>query len=134
MKANREAARRSRLRKQEYFDNLIADISRYQKENAQIRAMISLRTQAYSNLMTENNVLRSQLAHLQHRLHFLNGLIASTNAVYSDHPATLQFEANCTSNELSVDDYLGNSNTFNYLYVSQPTISIPPFNNGIFML
>lgn len=134
MKANREAARRSRMRKQEYFHHLIADISRYQKENGQIRAMISLVTQAYSNLMNENAVLRSQLTQLQHRLHSLNELIASTNAVYFDQPATLQFLANCTSNELIVDDYLGNSNTFNYPYLSQPTITVPPFNNGLFML
>lgn len=134
MKANREAARRSRMRKQEYFHHLIADISRYQKENGQIRAMISLVTQAYSNLMNENAVLRSQLAQLQHRLHSLNGLIASTNAVYFDQPATLQFLANCASNELIVDDYLGNSNTFNYPYLSQPTITVPPFNNCLFML
>lgn len=135
MKANREAARRSRMRKQEYFHHLIADISRCQKENGQIRAMISLVTQAYSNLMNENAVLTSQLAQLEHRLHSLNGLIASTNAVYFDQPAaTLQFLANCTSNELIVDDYLGNSNTFNYSYLSQPTITVPPFNNGLFML
>lgn len=75
MLTNRESARRSRLRKQKHHDDLMAQSSQLKKDNGQILAVVSLRTQNYLGVEAENSVLRTQMMELTSRLNSLNEIL-----------------------------------------------------------
>ncbi|KAL2537682.1 basic leucine-zipper 44 [Forsythia ovata] len=80
MISNRESARRSRLRKQKQLDDLMAEVTKFRKENNQIITRINFTTQNYLNIEAENSIIRAQIAELSHRLQSLNEIISFLNA------------------------------------------------------
>ncbi|KAJ4714314.1 BZIP transcription factor [Melia azedarach] len=66
--SNREAARRSRVRKRAQLDDLIADANRLHNENRQIQYMILYSFQDYVNLLRENSLLNARHEKLQRKL------------------------------------------------------------------
>ncbi|KAI3460755.1 hypothetical protein Pfo_017418 [Paulownia fortunei] len=79
--SNRESARRSRMRKQQHFDELTVQVSQMQEENKKLSQMIDGATQLYLNFASENNVLRAQLAELTDRLRSLNSVLQIASEV-----------------------------------------------------
>ncbi|XP_010471646.1 PREDICTED: bZIP transcription factor 44-like [Camelina sativa] len=73
--SNRESARRSRMRKQKYLDDLTVQVTHLRKENAQLVAGIAVTTQHYVTIEAENDILRAQLLELNHRLQSLNEIV-----------------------------------------------------------
>lgn len=71
MLSNRESARRSRMRKQKHQDDLTAQVSQLKKDNAQILAVLNLRSQNFLAVEADNSVLRTQLMELTSRLNSL---------------------------------------------------------------
>ncbi|KAJ8460451.1 hypothetical protein OPV22_033377 [Ensete ventricosum] len=79
MKSNRESARRSRMRKQKHLDDIAAQICQLRKENGQILTSLSLTTQQFLAVDTENSVLRTQMMELSSRLQSLNEILHCLN-------------------------------------------------------
>ncbi|PIM98830.1 hypothetical protein CDL12_28689 [Handroanthus impetiginosus] len=79
--SNRESARRSRMRKQQHLDELIAQEKQLQDENKKLRQMIDGSSQLYINFASENNVLRAQVAELTDRLRSLNSVLQIASEV-----------------------------------------------------
>ncbi|TYI42960.1 hypothetical protein ES332_A01G135500v1 [Gossypium tomentosum] len=75
MESNRESARRSRMRKQKYLDDLMAQLTLLRKDNNQILTSINFITHHYFNIEAENSVLRAQLMELSQRLDSLNHIL-----------------------------------------------------------
>ncbi|URE34791.1 ocs element-binding factor 1 [Musa troglodytarum] len=91
MKSNRESARRSRMRKQKHLNDLAAQICQLRKENSQILTSLSLTTQHFFAVETENSVLRTRMMELSSRLqsldeilHCLNGSNTISNGLFCD--------------------------------------------------
>ncbi|XP_028767949.1 bZIP transcription factor 44-like [Neltuma alba] len=80
MISNRESARRSRMRKQKHLDDLVAQVAQLRKENQQILTSVTLTTEQYLRVESDNSVLRAQASELSHRLESLNEIIDSLNA------------------------------------------------------
>uniref|UniRef100_A0A2P2JSP6 BZIP domain-containing protein n=1 Tax=Rhizophora mucronata TaxID=61149 RepID=A0A2P2JSP6_RHIMU len=77
--SNREAARRSRLRKQKQLDDLSEQLAQLKKQNDEITTSLNVSNQLYMNMESENSVLKAQLAELTHRLESLNDIISYAN-------------------------------------------------------
>ncbi|GJN36165.1 hypothetical protein PR202_gb25005 [Eleusine coracana subsp. coracana] len=60
MLSNRESARRSRARKQQRLEELVAEVARLQAENAQVQASIATFDREFSKVDGENAVLRAR--------------------------------------------------------------------------
>ncbi|KAG9449744.1 hypothetical protein H6P81_009709 [Aristolochia fimbriata] len=75
MQSNRESARRSRMRKQKHLDDLMAQVAQLRKENNEILSRLSVTTQHYLNVESDNSVLRTQMMELSNRLESLNEII-----------------------------------------------------------
>lgn len=84
MLSNRESARRSRMRKQNHLDNLIAQQGQLRKENNNILSSMNVSTQLYLNVEAENSILRAQMAELGQRLQSLNDIINCVNTIDGD--------------------------------------------------
>ncbi|OIW17969.1 hypothetical protein TanjilG_17805 [Lupinus angustifolius] len=80
MVSNRESARRSRMKKQQHLDGLIAQIDQLNKENNQIRTSVEITTQHYLNIEAENAIIRAQVEELSNRLQSLNEIIDYINS------------------------------------------------------
>ncbi|KAG8389561.1 hypothetical protein BUALT_Bualt02G0242000 [Buddleja alternifolia] len=79
--SNRESARRSRMKKQQHLDELIAQESQMQEENKKLRQMIDGASELYLNFASENNVLRAQVGELTDRLRSLNSVLQIASEV-----------------------------------------------------
>lgn len=79
MESNRDAARRSRMKKQQHVNKLIAEISQLQTHNKVIMSKINEAANMFVYVSSENNVLRTQLSELTTKLHSLNSLLCSVN-------------------------------------------------------
>ncbi|GAB2293912.1 hypothetical protein Dimus_028125 [Dionaea muscipula] len=77
MESNRESAKRSRMRKQQQLDGLMAQVAHLKKENSDIAIKVNLAIQNYLKIESENCVLRAQIAELSTRFQSLDGLITS---------------------------------------------------------
>ncbi|XP_010911133.1 bZIP transcription factor 53 [Elaeis guineensis] len=75
MLSNRESARRSRMKKQHHLDDLINQAAQLRNENEHIVMQANLITQRYTELETENSVLRAQVMELTERLQSLNSVL-----------------------------------------------------------
>ncbi|XP_031117824.1 bZIP transcription factor 44 [Ipomoea triloba] len=80
MQSNRESARRSRMRKQQHLDELMAQAAALKKENAQILSKISSTARDFMNVEAENSVLRAQMMELSQRLQSLNDILSRMNS------------------------------------------------------
>ncbi|KAL8101086.1 bZIP transcription factor 53 [Apium graveolens] len=75
MISNRESARRSRMKKQQHVDKLIAEVNQLQSQNKVVSEKINEATDKFVGVVSENNVLRAQLSELTDRLHSLNSVL-----------------------------------------------------------
>lgn len=80
MQSNRDSARRSRMRKQQHLDELMAQVSQLREENGQILTSLNITTQQYLGVEAENSVLRIQMMELSTRLQSLNEILHCMNA------------------------------------------------------
>lgn len=76
MQSNRESARRSRMRKQQHLDEMMAQSAQLKEENGQIQGKINATTQHFMAIEAENSVLRAQMMELSHRLQSLNDILS----------------------------------------------------------
>ncbi|GLJ19676.1 hypothetical protein SUGI_0356400 [Cryptomeria japonica] len=72
MIANRESARKSRLRKQQHLDELNADVDNLGAENNMLFTQLNIVSLNYMQLQEENSLLRSHAMDLSHKLQSLN--------------------------------------------------------------
>ncbi|RZR86270.1 hypothetical protein BHM03_00013442 [Ensete ventricosum] len=79
MISNRESARRSRMRKQQHLDELMAQANQLRKENRQLLTNLSLTKQHYAAVEYENSVLRAQVMELRSRLQSLDEILDYLN-------------------------------------------------------
>ncbi|KAL8527222.1 hypothetical protein ACS0TY_005195 [Phlomoides rotata] len=79
--SNRESARRSRMRKQQHLDELVAQENKIKQENKKLREMIDGASELYLNFASENNVLRAQVSELTDRLRSLNSVLQIASEV-----------------------------------------------------
>lgn len=86
MISNRESARRSRLRKQNHLDELMAQVAQLRKENQQILCGLNLTTQHHACVEAENAILRAQAAELSSRLQSLNEIVSFLGAANDGFP------------------------------------------------
>ncbi|XP_019153306.1 PREDICTED: bZIP transcription factor 44-like [Ipomoea nil] len=91
MQSNRESARRSRMRKQQHLDELMAQAAALKKENAQILSKISSTARDFMNVEAENSVLRAQMMELSQRLQSLNDILSRMNSSSSSPAGTHGF-------------------------------------------
>jgi predicted nucleic acid-binding Zn-ribbon protein len=75
MISNRESARRSRVRKQKQLEDLMAEVSRLQKENSAFTQRINGTSQKYIEVESANNLLRAQTMELTDRLRSINSVL-----------------------------------------------------------
>ncbi|PSS31314.1 BZIP transcription factor [Actinidia chinensis var. chinensis] len=114
MQSNRESARRSRMRKQKHVNDLMAEVAQLSKENNQILTRISITTQHYHNVESENSVLRAQMGELSQRLQSLNDILNCMNTGNS------VFEAD-QNIQINQDSFMNNS--WNWMYLNQPIMA-----------
>ncbi|XP_023523640.1 bZIP transcription factor 11-like [Cucurbita pepo subsp. pepo] len=79
MQSNRESARRSRMRKQQHLDGLMAQVGQLRENKNQMISRINLTTHLFLNVEAENSVLRAQILELTHRLDSLNRILSHIN-------------------------------------------------------
>ncbi|XP_072978612.1 bZIP transcription factor 44-like [Typha angustifolia] len=77
--SNRESARRSRMRKQQHLDDLMAQVNQLGKDNSQIITALNVTTQHCMAVEAENSVLRTQMLELSNRLQSLNEILHCIN-------------------------------------------------------
>ncbi|KAK3008147.1 hypothetical protein RJ639_015126 [Escallonia herrerae] len=111
MISNRESARRSRMKKQKHLDDLMKQVAQLRKENNLIITNLSVTSEHYLNVESENSVLRAQVGELSHRLQSLTEIISFMN----DGFGTAEVQPNYN------DGFMNNG--LNYLYVNQPLMA-----------
>lgn len=75
MLSNRESARRSRARKQQRLEELVAEVARLQAENAATQSRIAAFEPLFAKVDGENAVLRACHGELSGRLQSLGGVL-----------------------------------------------------------
>ncbi|XP_043713964.1 bZIP transcription factor 11-like [Telopea speciosissima] len=112
MESNRESARRSRMRKQQHLDDLMAQVAQLRKDNNQVLTSINITTHNYLAFEAENSVLRAQMGELNNRLQSLNEII---------HCLNVGSNSSETENSLiGADSFM---NPWNSLYLTQPIMA-----------
>ncbi|KAI3684896.1 hypothetical protein L6452_34124 [Arctium lappa] len=110
MESNRESARRSRMRKQQQLNDLLAQANQLKKDNSQILNSIDVTAQRFVQIEADNSVLRAQVSELSQRLDSLNEIINCINE-----------NANCTSGQCTNEfDFMENS--WNMMYFNNQPI------------
>lgn len=121
MISNRESARRSRMRKQKHLDDLMAQVNQLKTENEHIMTSMSVTTQHYLSIESENSILAAQMAELSNRLQSLNEIITFLDAsnanleTVQDHNYSVFAEPTC-------DHFINMNNPMNYIYANQHPI------------
>ncbi|KAI4344849.1 hypothetical protein L6164_012036 [Bauhinia variegata] len=107
MLSNRESARRSRMRKKQHLDDLIAQAGQLKKENGQIMTSIGTTSHLHQSIEAENAILRAQMGELSNRLQSLNEIIDYVNS------------SNYLFDETQIND-CGFMNPWNSVSMNQP--------------
>ncbi|KAF9686790.1 hypothetical protein SADUNF_Sadunf02G0026500 [Salix dunnii] len=118
MLSNRESARRSRMRKQKYLDDLMAQVTQLRTDNNQILTAINVTTQNFLNIESENSILKAQMMELNHRLDSLNEIlnfINTSNGIFE----------NDRHEELQTSADLAFMNPLNLFFLNQPIMASP---------
>lgn len=63
------------MRKQKHLDDLITQVAQLKTENSQIMNRVEVATQHYTQMESENMILRTQVMELTDRLHSLNSVL-----------------------------------------------------------
>ncbi|XP_009793689.1 bZIP transcription factor 44-like [Nicotiana tabacum] len=122
--SNRESARRSRMRKQKYLDDLMAEMSQLKEENNQIVTNINMVDQLYLNVKAENSVLKAQMAELSHRLQSLKEIIDyKTSANAATTTKETEDLWNYYGENMNNIDINGGDDSLNLLHVNQLTMA-----------
>lgn len=121
MISNRESARRSRMRKQKHLDDLMAQVNQLKTENEQIKTSLSVTTQHYLNIESENSILAAQMAELSNRLHSLNEIITFLDASNANLE-TVQDHNYSVFAKPTYDQLMNMNNPLNYIYANQHPI------------
>ncbi|KAK2978626.1 hypothetical protein RJ640_020936, partial [Escallonia rubra] len=115
MLSNRESARRSRMRKQQHLDDLLAQVTQLKKENHQILTSTNITAQHLVNVEAENSVLSAQMVELSQRLQSLTDILDYINTNNSNHVfETEQIQASSDLNFMN--------NPWNMMYFNQQPI------------
>ncbi|GAB2264997.1 hypothetical protein Dimus_000066 [Dionaea muscipula] len=85
MESNRKSARRSRMRKQQHLDDLMAQVANLRKENSDLVTELNLTTHNYLTIEAENCVLGAQVAELTSRLQSLDQILNVLDATNHGH-------------------------------------------------
>lgn len=75
MISNRESARRSRMKKQQYMDEMLKEVNELKSQNSGLSQKTDVVSQLYIGVESENNVLRAQVIELTDRLRSLNSVL-----------------------------------------------------------
>ncbi|KAK8580877.1 hypothetical protein V6N13_143935 [Hibiscus sabdariffa] len=124
--SNRESARRSRMRKQQHLDDLMAQVTQLSQDNNQILTSINFTTHHYMNLQAQNSVLRAQVTELSQRLDSLNQILS-----YLNTPTATATATSCNGLVYETDQCLETSgdhsfnNPFNLPYLNQAIMASP---------
>ncbi|OIW19226.1 hypothetical protein TanjilG_20351 [Lupinus angustifolius] len=94
MLSNRESARRSRMKKQQHLDDLVAQANQLNKENNQISTRVEITTHLYLKIEAENAIIRAQVAELSNRLQSLNEIINYINSPSCNYLIDEDYEEN----------------------------------------
>ncbi|GAB2256592.1 hypothetical protein Droror1_Dr00022651 [Drosera rotundifolia] len=73
--SNRESARRSRMKKQQHLEDLIAQVAHLRQSNSELATKMNFTAQNYAKIEAENSVLRVQVAELSNRLQSLDEIM-----------------------------------------------------------
>ncbi|KAA0065209.1 bZIP transcription factor 53 [Cucumis melo var. makuwa] len=125
MQSNRESARRSRMRKQQHLDELMAQVTQLKKDNAQILSNINITSQLYMNVEAENSILKAQMAELTQRLQSLEEIANCINNTGGNNNGGFgeteeEEEAFQIQTIVAADSFM---NSMNFLYVNQPIMA-----------
>lgn len=137
MQSNRESARRSRQRKQNHLDELMAQAAQLRKENNQIITTTNLTTQQFVKVEAENSVLRAQMDELSQRLQSLNDILDYiNNNTTTATAAAAAANTGCIDGVFEMDNLFGvddhqssyimnnnNNNSWNMMYPNQPIMA-----------
>ncbi|KAK1369568.1 Basic leucine-zipper 44 [Heracleum sosnowskyi] len=126
MISNRESARRSRMRKQKHLDDLMAQLNQLKTENEHIMTSMSVTTQHFLNIESENSILAAQMAELSSRLQSLNEIVNFLDAG-NGNLETVQHNnygvfAEPTCDDLFMNMNMNMNNPMNYMYANQHPI------------
>ncbi|KAK3004401.1 hypothetical protein RJ639_019238 [Escallonia herrerae] len=115
MLSNRESARRSRMRKQQHLDDLMAQVAQLKKENHQILTSTNITAQHLMNVEADNSVLRAQMGELSQRLQSLTDILNYINTNNTNHVfETQDIQASSDLNFMN--------NPWNMMYFNQQPI------------
>ncbi|XP_004152685.1 bZIP transcription factor 44 [Cucumis sativus] len=123
MQSNRESARRSRMRKQQHLDELMAQVTQLKKDNAQILSNINITSQLFMNVEAENSILKAQMAELTQRLQSLEEIANCINTGGNNDGGfgeTEEEKAFQIQTIVAADSFM---NSMNFLYVNQPIMA-----------
>lgn len=73
--SNRESARRSRIKKQQHLEDLMAQVAHLRQSNSELATKMNLTAQNYIKIEAENSVLSAQVAELSNRLQSLDDIM-----------------------------------------------------------
>jgi len=73
--SNRDSARRSRMRKQQQLDELLKQTAQLKNENEKLSMQINVITAHYSEVLSGNLILETQLVELTDRLKSVNSVL-----------------------------------------------------------
>ncbi|OAY57450.1 bZIP transcription factor 11 [Manihot esculenta] len=120
MLSNREAARRSRMKKQKRLDDLMSQLDQLEKENNEIFNNICITSQLLLNVEAKNSILIAQVDELSHRLESLNEIV---NYVNFSNGLIIKDEYD---DQMIIDDYVVNP-WINSFHVNQPIMDMALF-------
>ncbi|KAF1888063.1 hypothetical protein Lal_00024075 [Lupinus albus] len=118
MVSNRESAKRSRMKKQQHLDGLIAQVDQLNKENNKIRTSVEITTQHYLKIEAENAIIRAQVEELSNRLKSLNEIIH-----YINSPCSYIFDDEVYEDTLFNDCGGFMMDPWNFVPVNQPIMA-----------
>ncbi|KAK2657130.1 hypothetical protein Ddye_010182 [Dipteronia dyeriana] len=136
--SNRESARRSRLKKLNQLNSLLAEMKKLKEENDQMLLTMSLSNQLYLDMEAQNSVLRAQIAELNYRLQSLEEIINVVSPSSSCYGVcdTINNHLLFDHHNVNYNDNVINNNGENYFSMNvdlatpfymnhQPTIAAP---------
>ncbi|KAL5752597.1 hypothetical protein ACOSQ2_023104 [Xanthoceras sorbifolium] len=127
--SNRESARRSRLKKQNQLNSLLAEMKKLEEDNNQMLLTMSLSNKLYFDMEAENSVLRAQIAELTYRLFSLKEIInvISSSCYGVCDSTTIPFDHSSVNVMMDINGgYFSKNVLASPFYLNQPTTMAAP--------